>query len=78
MVVLSAGVWCLRVPRCARADSDGVAPRARPTFFASPKKVGKERRPQDARPSAACGDGGLLRFSKTEAATEWRVGCAAA
>ena len=49
-----------------------MAPRARPTFFASPKKVGKERRPRDARPSAACGVGGALCFSKTGAAPNLR------
>ena len=50
-----------------------MAPRARPTFFASPKKVGKERRPRGARPSAACGGGGgPLCFSKTGAAPNLR------
>ena len=48
----------------------GVRPACRPTFFASPKKVGKERRPRDARLSAACGAGGALCFSKTGAAME--------
>ena len=59
-------------------DWGGSSSRGRPTFFASPKKVGKERRPRDARPSAACGAGGPLCFSPARAVPETRVSCAAA
>ena len=44
----------------------GVA-RRQPTFFASPKKVGKERRPEVRRPAKAPG---ALRYSKRQAAAE--------
>ena len=75
---LPPGGWLRWRAGLLAADfGQGFAPH--PTLFLClAKEIGERKATRDARPSVACGDGGPLRFSKTGAAPEWRVGYAAA
>ena len=65
--------------RCAQGLIwGGIASRTPPYFLCFAKESRQRKATRDASPSVACGDGGPLRFSKTAAAPEWRVGYAAA
>jgi hypothetical protein len=68
----------LSVALRAGLDWGGSSSRMPTDFLCFAKESQQRKATRDARPSAACGDGGPLRFSKVRAATEWRVGCAAA